>query len=136
MHLFLHGQASGVIHLVVVLKYHCNSICQQGDQFFVLAVFSQCQIGGFCHGCNGADKRVLSLLRSYILSFCGFQSWLQIEGFTFVVCKSLTFSGRGYLSSLALSFSSPIFSDKRLLKIAAKPAQRGGEVFSLTLSPV
>ena len=102
MNLFLHGQASGLIHLVVVLKCHCNSICQQGVQFFFLALFSQRQIGGFCHGCNGPDKSVLSLLRSYILSFCGFQSWLQIEGFTFGVRKPLTFSGRGYLSSLAL----------------------------------
>ena len=50
MHLSLHGQASGVIHLVVVLEGHGNRICQQGDQFFVVAVFSQRQIGGFCHG--------------------------------------------------------------------------------------
>ena len=39
MHLSLHGQASGVIHLVVVLEGHGNRICQQGDQFFVVAVF-------------------------------------------------------------------------------------------------
>ena len=41
------------IHLVVVLnglEAHCNRICQQGDQFFVVAVFSQRQIGGFCDG--------------------------------------------------------------------------------------
>ena len=71
MYLFLYSQVSGVIHLVFVLKCHCNSICQQGDQFFVLAVFAQRQIGGFCYGCNGADKSALSLLRSYILSFHG-----------------------------------------------------------------
>ena len=41
--------------------------------------------------------------------------------------------GWGYLSSLALSFSSPIFSNKRLLKIAARPSWSGGEVFSLTV---
>ena len=33
--------------------------------------FSQRQIGGFCHGWNSADKSVLPLLRSYILSFHG-----------------------------------------------------------------
>ena len=60
------------------------------------------------------------------------ESWLQIEGFTFGVRKLLAFSGPGYLSTLALSFSPPIFSDKRLLKIAARPSRRGGEVFSHT----
>ena len=61
------------------------------------------------------------------------ESWLQIEGFTFGVRKPLTFSGQGYLSSLALSFLSPIFSAKRLLKIGARHLRRGGEVFSLTV---
>ena len=60
------------------------------------------------------------------------ESWLQIEGFTFGVRKPLTFSGQGYLSSLALSFLS-IFSAKRLLKIGARHLRRGGEVFSLTV---
>ena len=50
--------------------------------------------------------------------FIAVESWLEIEGFTFRVRKPLTFSGQGYLSSLALSFSSLIFSDKRLLKMA------------------
>ena len=61
------------------------------------------------------------------------ESWLQIEGFTFGVRKPLTFSGQGYLSSLALSFLSPIFSAKRILKIGARHLRRGGEVFSLTV---
>ena len=83
MHLFLHGHALGVIHLVVVLKCHCDSICQQGDQLFVLAVFSQCQIGGFGHGCNGADKSVLPFLRPYILSFHSSRKLAPDWGFHF-----------------------------------------------------
>ena len=133
MHLSLHGQASGVIHLVVVLEGHGNRICQQGDQFFVVAVFFPsaksavfvmaeiAPIRVFCPFCD---------LTSWV--FMEVESWLQIEGFTFGARKPLPFSGRGYLSSLALSFSSPIFSDNRLLKIAARPSRRGGEVFSLT----
>ena len=61
------------------------------------------------------------------------ESWLQIEGFAFGVRKPLTFSGQGYLSSLALSFLSPIFSARRILKIGARHLRRSGEVFSLTV---
>ena len=61
------------------------------------------------------------------------ESWLQIEGFAFGVRKPLTFSGQGYLSSLALSFLSPIFSARRILKKGARHLRRSGEVFSLTV---
>ena len=61
------------------------------------------------------------------------ESWLQIEGFAFGVRKPLTFSGQGYLSSLALIFLSPIFSARRILKIGARHLRRSGEVFSLTV---
>ena len=56
MHLFLLGQASRVIELMVVSKCHYNSICHQGSQFFVLAVIpSGRQIRNLSHGCNSAD---------------------------------------------------------------------------------
>ena len=47
MHLFLDGQSSGVIHLVVLLKCHGKSICQEGDQIFVLALFSHTKLVAF-----------------------------------------------------------------------------------------